>query len=65
METPNLTVTEIKEQLTEIDESDTITVNSWEADFLNSILHMYKGRQTMSPSQRESCIRIIRKYPNP
>ncbi len=52
---------DIIEGLRNIDESEDIIVNDWEANFLDSIKKMTKPR-TLSPKQRAAAISMIEKY---
>jgi hypothetical protein len=51
---------DIRDDLKCIDEDEDITVGSWEADFIESVLYRYKGR--LSEKQRQKAKEIIEKY---
>jgi hypothetical protein len=55
-----MTDTEIREELRLIDVNEDVTVDSWEADFIESIVYKYKG--LLSEKQRRKAMKIIWKY---
>ena len=56
-----LTDEEIIDGLREIDESEEIDVDDWEATFLSDVKKMPKPRR-LSPKQRAAAERMINKY---
>jgi len=52
---------EIKFYLKKLDEDDDITVNKWEADFLESIFTRWKDRE-LKDGQKEKAMEILEKY---
>ena len=51
---------EIREMLTELDESEDVDVSQWEAEFLESVLFRYTGPLTQQ--QRSKAIEILEEY---
>ena len=56
-----MTDDEIIDGLREIDESEEISVDEWEGEFLDSIKKMPKPRR-LSPKQRAAAVAMIEKY---
>jgi len=55
-----MTDQEIREALEDIDCDENVTVTSWEAEFIDSVVYKYKG--PLSGPQRKSAEQIIEKY---
>jgi len=51
---------ELREELKSIDVSEFVTVSSWEADFIESVVYEYEG--PLSDEQRDKAEEIIEKY---
>ena len=52
----------LRDQLKEIDNSEDITVSSWEADFLQNVLYGHQANRVLSRGQQETARRMISKY---
>ncbi len=50
----------LRHRLKKLDESETVDVTQWEADFIESVVYRYDG--PMSQRQQESALRIVEKY---
>lgn len=55
-----MTDEELREELRLLDTNEDVTVDSWEADFIESVVYKYKG--PLSESQRKKAEQIIEKY---
>ena len=55
-----MTDEEPREELRFLDTNDDVTVDSWEAGFIESVA--YKGKGPLSESQRKKAEQIIEKY---
>lgn len=55
-----MTDEEIREELRFLDTNADVTVDSWEAGFIESVVYKYKG--PLSESQRKKAEQIIEKY---
>ncbi|MCJ2530715.1 MAG: hypothetical protein LN413_00135 [Candidatus Thermoplasmatota archaeon] len=51
---------EIRDLLEEIDADEDLDVTTWEADFLENVLHKQGG--PLSPRQRESALQMVERY---
>ena len=55
-----MTDEELRAELILIDTSEDVTVDSWEADFIERVVYKYKG--PLSEPQRKKAEQIIEKY---
>ena len=55
-----MTDEELREELRDLDVSEHVEMDSYEADFIESVVYQYKG--TLSDKQRKLAERIIEKY---
>lgn len=51
---------ELREELRELDTNPDVTVDSFEADFIENVVYQYAG--PLSEKQRKTAERIIEKY---
>lgn len=55
-----MTDEELRDELTALDISEHVTVESWEADFIENNVYRYHG--PLSEAQRKKAAEIIEKY---
>ncbi len=55
-----MTDEELRDELTALDISEHVTVESWEADFIESVVFRYHG--PLSEAQRKKAEQIVEKY---